>query len=135
MQIDVSNAEIINTKDVYIHDDILEDLYFNRNEKKLRLVILTKDGKSNNKRFSIDFLQVIAFEMTSCDFWGSSPRILDFEYVEQDEATIIPKLFKKIYDNDYIYCPLKNEKKYFETIITFISGDTLKIACKSIMMQ
>jgi len=34
MIIDASNGEIINTKEVYIHDDILEDFYFNRMEKK-----------------------------------------------------------------------------------------------------
>lgn len=65
---------------------------FSSNEKKLHLSIY---NESNKKRRSIVFLNVIGFEMTSCDFWGSSPHILDFEYVEPKDHTLIPKLFDK----------------------------------------
>ncbi len=134
MIIDASNGEIINTKEVYIHDDILEDFYFNRMEKKLNLTIL-KDEVLSNKKFSIDFLHVIGFEMTACDFWGSSPHILDFEYVEHSHNTIIPKLFEMKHNNDNPFCPLKNQEKYIETIITFSSGDLLKVACECIIIN
>ena len=133
MIIDASNGKIINSKEVYIHDDILEDFHFNRIEKKLHLTIL-KEGEVNKKRFSIDFLHVIGFKMTSCDFWGSSPHILDFECVEQNNTTIIPKLFERKQNNDYPFCPLNNREKYIETIITFASGDQLIVACECIIM-
>ena len=133
MLIDSLNGEIINSNEVYIHDDILEDFYFNRMKKKLHLTIL-KERNFNNKRFSIDFLNVIGFEMTSCDFWGSSPHILDFEYVKKNNTTIIPKLFEKKNNNDYPLCLLNNREKYIETIITFTSGDQLIVACESISM-
>ena len=131
MIINVWNGKIINSKEVYIHDDILEELYFYRVEKKLHLSILKE---LNNKRISIDFLNVIGFEMTSCDFWGSSPYILDFEYVEGRDNTIIPKLFYKKDNNDYPFCPLNDREKYIETIITFTSGDKLIVACESIII-
>lgn len=133
MTIDASNRKIINSKEVYIHDGILEEFFFNRTEKKLHLSIL-KEGKDNNERFSIDFLHVIGFEMTSCDFWGSSPYILDFEYIEQNDNTIIHKLFERKVSNDYTLCPLLDREKYIETIITFTSGDQLIIACESIIL-
>lgn len=131
MIINVLNGEIINSKEVNIHDNILEGFCFNRIEKKLHLSIL-KEEKHNNKRFSIDFLHVIGFEMTSCDFWGASPYILDFEYVEYNDNTLISKLFDKKDNNDYPFCPLNDREEYIETIITLTSGDQLIIACKSI---
>ncbi len=132
MIIDASNGKIINSKKVYIHDDILEELCFFRTEKRLHLSIL--DEKSDCNSFSIDFLQVIGFEMTSCDFWGSSPYILDFEYVEKSNTTVIPQLFEIKKNDDDPCCPLNDREKYIETIITFKSGDRLRIACESIMI-
>ncbi len=72
--------------------------------------------------------------MTSCDFWDRSPRILDFEYVEKDNAIIISKVFEMKNSNDYPFCTLDIQEEYIETIITFISGDRLTIACKSIII-
>lgn len=67
MIIDVSNAEIINTKEVYIHDDIFEELWFNREGKQLHLLILKTEVY---KSYTIDFFHIIGFEMTACDFGG-----------------------------------------------------------------
>ena len=132
MIIDVSCGEIINSKKVCIHDDILEEFSFNRTEKNLHLTIL-KQNITDNK-YDIDFLHVIGFEMTSCDFWGSSPHILDFEYVKHDEIIILPKLFDKRNNNDYPFCTLKDRENYIETVITFASGDQLRVACERIII-
>lgn len=132
MIIDASCVERINSKEAYIHDDILEELCFKRVEKELVLTILKQD-RVENKRYKIKFLHVIGFEATSCDFWGASPYILDFEYMEENEKTIIPKMFEKE-SADYPFCTLNNREKYIEIIITFISGDKLKIACESIII-
>ena len=73
--------------------------------------------------------------MTSCDFWGFSPYILDFEYIEEyNDNTIIQKLFNKKDNNHYPFCSLNDREKYIETIITFTSGDQLIIACESIII-
>lgn len=72
--------------------------------------------------------------MTSCDFWGSSPHILDFEYVEKSDNTIIAQLLKKRDNDAYPFCTLTNREKYIEIMITFVSGDQLKIACESIII-
>lgn len=120
-------------KDVYIHDDVLEELYFDRKNRRLQL-FNSKFGEIDSK-YSIDFQYVIGFEMTACDFWGRSSRILDFEYVEHEDRIIIPKLFKIKEDNDYTNSFLNDQGKYIETVITFISGDRLTIACENIIMH
>lgn len=68
MIIDVNNGKIINSKEVYLHDDFLDDMRFNFLEKKLHLSVLY--FKDRSYRYSVDFLDVIGFEMSSCDFWG-----------------------------------------------------------------
>lgn len=130
MKIDVSCGDKINSKDVYVHDDILEDILFKRSEKKL-FISLFKQG--TNKKVSIEFQNVIGFEMTNCNFWGESPYILDFEYIKNSECVLIPKLFKQKNENA-AFCKLEDESKYIETVITFISGDKLRIACESIFV-
>jgi len=128
MIIDASNGSIINSKAICIHDDIVDELHFWRSSKKLHLSV----KKENGNDYSIDYLEVIGFEITSCDFWGSSPHILDFEYVEKLENTIIPALFMKNNTSSTLFCSLDNQDAYFESKITFSSGDCLKVACKSI---
>ena len=130
MIINISNGELINSKKIYIHDDIFEELCFHRMKKKLHLSIY---NESNKKRRSIVFLNVIGFEMTSCDFWFSFPHILDFEYVEPKDHTLIPKLFDKNDSNFSRYLP-NDLEKYIETTITLTSGDQLIVACENIMI-
>ena len=133
MRIDASNGKIIDSKEVYIHDDILNELCFYRQEKRLKLII--RKFEDQNDIFTIEFINVIGFEMTSCDFWGPSRRILDFEYIEKDDNTIIPKLFEIKDNNDYSSCTLSDQEKYIESVITFISGDQLRIACEEIVIE
>ena len=72
--------------------------------------------------------------MTSCDFWGHSPHILDFEYMESENRLIIPKLFDK--EKLYPGCSrLTKQEEYIETLITFSSGDQLRIACQEIVIE
>ena len=129
MIINSLNGQIINSKKIYLHDDILENLIFHRNSKNLHLS-LSKSWPTQEE-YTIDFLQVIGFEMTSCDFWGASPHILDFEYVEN--GRLISKLFSKRTEYDS-FCALKQQKDYIETVLTFISGDTLTVACEEVVI-
>lgn len=127
MIINKTNEAIINTKSIYIHDDILCDLFFNRKEHKLYLSLLTA-GK--NDKYTINYLDVLGFEMTSCDFWGWSPHIYHFASLKLEEYTIIPKLMKNEHFDGAIGS--SEIKEYMETKIIFNSGDELVVACKSI---
>lgn len=132
MIINELNGKVIDTKEVCIHDDILYELRFYRLEKRIKLII--EKELDETKKYIIEFIKVIGFEMTSCDFWGRSPHILEFEYVEVNDRIIIPKLFIK--EKLYPGCSsLTKEKNYIETLITFTSGDQLRIACEEIVME
>ena len=132
MRIDASNGKIIDSKEVYIHDDILNELCFYRQEKRLKLII--RKFKDENDIFTIEFINVIGFEMTSCDFWGPSRRINGFAYVRPDDRIIISKVFeKRKLDPDS--CKLTKPENYIESVITFISGDQLRIACEEIVLE
>lgn len=73
--------------------------------------------------------------MTSCDFWGESSRILDFELVDSNDSIITSKLFKYKDDNGFVDSSLESYNDYIETVITFVSGDKLEVACKCIVLE
>lgn len=131
MKIDISNADIINSKMVYIHDDTLSTLVFNRNHKE---IILNLEDCNCNE-YKIKFNNVIGFFMTSCDFWGESPRIFDFQLVDKDNNIIIPKMFELNNRYNYEGSSLDNDGDYIEIVITFVSGDELQVACKYILFE
>lgn len=131
MIINAANAKILNSGEIYIHDDILEDLHFDHIKYKLRLTVADELVEEN--KYYIDFLNVVGFKMSSCDFWGRSPHIFDFEYVDSDDNTIVLELLKRVQKDSP--CRLDNPKKYFESVITFTSGDRLIVACESIVFS
>ncbi len=137
MIIDAANGKIINLKEMSLHDDIFEEMSFFRDDRRLYLSGKKSEWEagSDDMIFSMNFMNVIGFEMTSCDFWGMSPHIFSFYYVEANENIIIPKLFKEKNDNNYEYSSLIEPEKYFESEISFISGDRLRVACESIDYQ
>ena len=130
MIINELNGNIINTKEVYIHDDVLLSLQFDRISKKLHLSLLKRNLEDE---YSIEFINVVGFFMTSCDFWGASECILDFEYLEHNERTIIPKLLEIGSNVPDSVCGLSNDS-HIETCITFSSGDKLVVACEHIII-
>lgn len=138
MIIDASNKEIINTKAVYYHDDVLTGFTFDRARKKLRLTI-AKFG--TEKRTKIIFENVIQFTMSACEYWGSMEHILGFCLLRPEQEELIPKIFKKRVEYDdcplrsYEFCTLKSREVYFETAMTFASGDELLVACERIVLE
>ena len=128
MLIDISNAEVINSKQINIHDDILNELTFDRNEKKLTLFFESLTEPRNF--YHIICNNVLSFDITSCNFWGESPHVLDFEYVSEPEEILFLRL-KDMHQSHFdSLCNLN--KKCFESIITFVSGDELRIVCEEI---
>ena len=93
MKIDNKNGNIINTPSISMHDSVIFNFHYNRMDKKISLEL--EDEWNNYEIYITRFNNVIGFEMTSCDYWGSSPHIYDFEYVEENERTLIPKLFAR----------------------------------------
>ena len=70
MIIDYTNLETVNYGgDIYVHDCILDEFTYDREEKVLHTFV--SDDSYCIRNISIDFLDTIGFEMISCDYWGS----------------------------------------------------------------
>lgn len=130
MRIDVINGEVINKKEVSIHDFIFNGLNYNYKENTVCIYLL--NAETNKKNITITYLNVIAFTMIACDFWGSSPHILDWEFVKGEEQLLTNNIIETKESHKYTYSKIDNAKRYMETIITFSSGDTLTIVCEYI---
>ncbi len=130
MRIENSNGNIINSE-IYIHDDIFNNLLYEKDSNTLKL-LLSKANEYESK-YEINYINVIAFEMTSCNYWGKSPHILDFEYVEHNNCKLLPALYEKQKGMPYNpECKLACKNDYIETVITFSSGDQMIVVCESI---
>lgn len=131
MKIDNLNGNIINTRDIYIHDDIFENMIFHH---KSRMLELFMRGQSNGE-YKICYNKVIGFDMTSCRFWGESPHVLDFEYVCDDKRTLLPRLYgikDQCRNNKMFDCEPIDNNDYIETVVWFVSGDKLTVVCEYI---
>lgn len=131
MKLDITNGNLINSKDIDIHDWIFKEIGFNYKEKKM--CVCLQNPQSNIKEEIIEFVNVIGFNMTSSDFWGKSPHVLDWEYVEKDEQVLINGLFEKKNFHQYMYSSLNDDINYIESNITLSSGDLLMVACEYIL--
>ena len=123
-----SNGETLNSGVISARYDRLFTLNFYRLGKLIHL-ILKRNGLEKN--YLIEFVDVIGFSMTSRDFGGASEEILEFEYVEPSKRVIIPKLNEECQKNS------ENSQRtdyndFIETLMTFSSGDKLRIACGKI---
>ena len=127
MLIDTVNAANINTKNIYLHDDLFVAFRFNRDS--CEAIMLCSDYKHN---YEIEFHDVIGIEMTSCDFWGPGPNIDCFSVVNQNECVLVPKLqeeYEKYSAPDDL--PF-DSKRYIETVLSLCSGDRIRIASKTV---
>lgn len=131
MKIDKSNISILNSKVFSVHDDIFHSLAFDRASGVLTLFLQKDNG--DNFTYKINCINVIGFAITSCDFWGRSPHILDFEYAEYCDCKLLPKIYEMQKGPISPQCKLTLKKDYIEIIITFTSGDKLNAACEYIV--
>lgn len=133
IKINESNGRLLDSAELSIHDDILVRLQYDRKTREL----LLKMKSHQEKEYRIRFVYVMCFEMTSCDFWGESPFVLDMEYVEPESRTLLPRIFniQKQYPDDFSTSPLNNGLPKLESKIMFSSGDFLIVACESILFE
>ena len=83
------------------------------------------------EKYTMSITNFIGLDITACDYWFPSERVLDFEYATNEDAQLIPKLQSKWsdvpgYNGEVSY------DNFIELIFTFISGDVLRIACEKI---
>ena len=73
------------SKNVSLHDDIFNSLIFDNNSGS---ITISATEAITERDYSINFLEVIGFEMSNCDFWGVSPHIFDFECLDEDDYIV-----------------------------------------------
>ena len=93
MTINAQNKEIINTRNVHIHDDVLVNFDIDIISKS---ICLTFRSWEKEQCYTITFQNVIAFSSTCCGFWGSDEWdwAFDFEYLSPDRHRLIPALLR-----------------------------------------
>lgn len=134
MLINEANGRIINSNSVYIHDDHLISMFFDRVSQKLTLMFQPFD--KSNDQYSIQFIDVKSFQMTSCNFWGiDSARVLDWEYIESNKRELSAKLISQWENTTLFGREIPSYDDFLETKILFASGDILQIVCKEVLYK
>ena len=132
MIINKENYQILDTKEVNLHDDTLSSIFFDRNRKQLK-VKCTKASKQHQE-YIIYFDNVIGFQISACDFLGASECILDFQSVSHENAILIPNLIEE-WQKTPDFIPEPDYDDFIEVLFTLTSGDRLRIACESIEIE
>lgn len=118
---------------LYLHDGHLRRFVFDRDSKGLHLEVECKEWM--DCIYSIHYLGVVGFEMTSCDFYGPSDVILGFCVVPKEKSTFVPRYYAHAQKQGLAEWALKNPESVFETEIFFTSGDWLRVACTEICIE
>lgn len=131
MIINHRNMDEVNSK-IYVHDQILDSISFEREAKKLTLYVKTFELKP--KKHKIVFNSVALFSMTACDFWGENECILDMECLTEC-GLLMPKLKEKWKSDPFNSFNRSRWDCLFETRITFKSGDELTVVAEAIEFE
>ena len=130
MRIDAFNCTAIDS-DVYIHDFLFENMQYDYLKNKITIRLINESSPERIQM--IEFYNVIGFDMVACDFWGASPYVLDWESIEKESQKFVKKFLTEKQDNNYEYARICADNEYVESVITFISGDRLTVACEYIL--
>ena len=112
-----------------IHDKECLGWVFSYNNKELTLKLF---DEQTNIRWIIVFFNVLVHEVITCDTWGASPYIYNWSYVNDNDQTKHNRInyMNKEDESIIIYSTDKNE-----FVITFASGDTMKILCDKVLIR
>ena len=134
MIIQKANGHVINTKSVYIHDDILLSMDFDPVKRCLTLSLRDWQGKPDDAPYTIVFHDTLGFEVSACGYWGGGDECMfDFEYVCPTKRELLPKLEDRWQAETHeILKSTRSFHEYMETLLTSHSGDRLRVVCKAI---
>lgn len=114
-----------------LHDAVCEKWTFDYQNKALMLFFQSDDGRKHRMIYH----DVYAHQMVSCDFWGPSPHIYGFEAVEKQSGYLYSQLVQTITRGNYGEAFIGELADSIETEMQFISGDVLRVLCKSISVE
>ena len=129
MKIDFSNKEIIESRDVNIHDFVIADLKYA--PMKNELFCLFRNDYLR-QYCDIKYYNVLFVDIQSCDFWGVSPHVLDWELGEEYGNPLTKKVSELQKSHHYTTSRFKDYDKLVESILTFSSGNRISVLCEYI---
>ena len=132
MRLTVENCSLINSKSICIHDYIVIGLVYKYSDDKIKLYL--KEPISN-VNYEIEFDNVLGFKAITCDFWGSSPHVLDWEVQPKEEHEIVKEICEKQLQYRYTESKWNPNKEYIESVITLSSGDIFSFVCEQILFS
>lgn len=127
MKIDKNNYKEIGTG-LRCHDSRVSRFEYDFNTRGLQLVF-SASAFSNVER--VTFEDVVCYRVTGLEPWGHDDTLFDWQYIEPERArTAYHDIIEQISKNDSEM--LKN--MVFSEFV-FKSGDTIFIACRSILAE
>lgn len=132
MIINYKNKDIIDSRQIYIHDSTF--IGCNYHYLNNQISFQTKN-ECCNKIFAFKFFNVFSFKMKSFEPWGESPYVLDWETIKDGDDYLLNEIVKEIDDNNYDLTRLKDYNELVSSIITLSSGDTLTIVAEYIEFE
>lgn len=111
-----------------LHDAVCEKWTFDYGGKELMLFFQSDDGKKHR----MIYRGVYAHQMVSCDFWGASPHIYGLEELEKQSGVLYKQLIETAAGEESFISELADS---IETKMQFISGDVLRVLCKSVSIE
>lgn len=111
-----------------LHDAVCEKWTFDYARKELTLFLQSDDGEKHR----MIYRGVYAHQMVSCDFWGPSPHIYGCDVLEKQSGVLYNQLVQTAASEESFINELADS---VETKMQFISGDVLRVLCKSVSAE
>lgn len=129
-KIDCENVDMVNSKEVCVHDAVFNGFMFDYENK---VVTFEADENFNGNKIRLSFYNVLELKMGNYESWGESPYIFDLcveKYYNEmllnnDEDS--NRCVKKHYSEEFLF------NRYIKSTLTLVSGDTLNIICEYII--
>ena len=127
----ISYKNIHEIEKINLHDSYIENVSYNHIDKKINIKLESEWEKND---YDLDFHNVLYYEMTCCDFWGSGYNVICWSKLDTTE--IFDKLLRlEMVENSRSRGTNQEPMDLFEFFgieILINSGDRLRIICKSI---
>lgn len=127
----ISSKNLYEIEKVNLHDAYIENVIYNHSNKTINIKLESEWEKCD---YILDFHNILYYEMTCCEFWGSGYNIICWSKLDTTE--IFDKLLRiEMLENARSRGHKQESMNFFEFFgieILMNSGDKLKIICKSI---
>ena len=127
MIISINNISAFNN--LYFHDNVFLGFCYDYDKRTVSMVCSDPNLK---KQKCINFNNVIALQMQSCEFWGEENRIYD---IWVDEEPVYYSELVRIQNENkekYAFSRLDDGTSYISIEIQLISGDEIKISFETV---